>query len=1016
MKLTIMLFARVESMLKCFRGFETGLQKILKLKKMMVMCENFLRLHLLFCDRLRLPKNTIGAAFRCMLIINILPAYLSANDKELKYDWDKLRKEHWAFSPPEKVEVPETESHFPNPIDAFVIKKLDEAGIVQSPLAPPEVLIRRIYQSLTGLEPTYKDVQKFLSDEDPAKYEKLVDQLLSSPRYGEKWGRNWLDVARYSDGTGYTLPGESGLLPYSWTYRDYVIRSFNEDKPFNEFIKQQLAADLMHLKDKRDLAALGFIRLGQDYRDMKERPHEMVDVATQAFLGLTVSCARCHDHKFDPIPTADYYSLFGVFKSIQEPPMEDYPIIYESTDPEQKKAFEVEFARHTRAMMDFKKEAAEKLLKIFYKSLPDYFKQAAFTHLKLKPAIRTNRGMSDAFLHYLKNKKEAGQSPFFSLWNQVIQDPANSKKYVKKALSSESTPQILKEELLKLEKQGRNDVLMAYISVAEKLKNKNLNVTQGYTEHFTGIVLREKNLLRFVNSGIAGLKPKYLKLAGNLKKAWNHPGGPAKAMIVREKSRPYDPYIFIRGQRDVRGPSVPRRYLQILSKDDGIFRKGSGRLEFAERVASNDNPLTARVIVNRIWAWNFGKGLVRTPSNFGVLAEKPSHPELLDFLTNWFIENGWSIKKLQKLITTSQTFMQSSEYRKQAASIDGNNLLLWRIDPVRKSWEQVRDSVIQVSGVLENRNGGVPVSLLTSKEANVRTVYGLLNRRNLPGPFKYFDFPSTTVSCEARTNTISPQQGLFLMNSAFSARYAQKIAENLGGKTDSEKIDSIYKKVLNRLPAKDEKKSVQKFINETRELYKNIYSRWEYGYAQLEKNSIKNFKPFKVFKEGRWQASEKYPDPQAGYAYLSAEGGHPGKGENSAVVRRCNFYSEGTVKITGKMIHLNKKDGDGVRVLILHNGQLLGQWKSKGNSVPTDSGEIAVKAGDRIDLVVEPGKNPAADRFEWPMEMTMNMQGAVDTWSVFDIFSNEQKSGITYSVWSCLAQTLIMSNEFIYVD
>ena len=335
--------------------------------------------------------------------------------------------------------------------------------------------------------------------------------------------------------------------------------------------------------------------------------------------------------------------------------------------------------------------------------------------------------------------------------------------------------------------------------------------------------------------------------------------------------------------------------------------------------------------------------------------------------------------------------------------------------PVRKSWEQIRDSIIQVSGALENKLGGVPVGLLTSKEANVRTVYGLLDRRNLPGPFKYFDFPSTTVTCEGRSKTISPQQGLFLMNSEFSARHAQKIAQGLKG-NDSEKIDSIYQKVLSRLPQQDEKKAVQKFIDEARELYKNIYSRWEYGYATLEGKGIKDFKAFKVFKDGRWQASEKYPDPEAGYAFLSAEGGHPGKGKNSAVVRRCNFYADGTIKITGKMMHLNKKTGDGVRVFILHNGKRLGEWKSRGNSVPTNSGDITVKAGDRIDLVVEPGKTPSGDKFKWPMEMTMNMQGAVDTWSVFDIFSNEQKSGIKYSVWSCLAQTLTMSNEFIYVD
>ena len=957
---------------------------------------------------------------RCVVFISVCFPFLCFSEgRQPGQEWEKARQEHWAFTFPEKVEIPQKYKNLENPIDAFIQEKLDKAGISPSPEADRKTLVRRVYQSLTGLEPGYEEVEAFINDGDSAAYDKLVEKLLKSPRYGEKWGRHWLDVARYADGKGFSQPGQSALFPYSWTYRDYVIRSFNEDRPFDEFVKQQLAADLMKLKDRRDLAALGFIRLGQDYRDMKERPHEMVDVATQSFLALTVSCARCHDHKFDPIPTADYYSLFGVFKSIREPRMDEYPVIYESDDPVQKKAFELQFKKHNDAMIDFKKFAAGKLLDVVYRSLHDYLKQVSFNQLKMKPGIRTSNSLRDVLAQYLMNSEEVKKSSFLKLWNLVIRDSKNTAKHVKSVIASEDTPKVLKDQLIELENPKRNDVLKLYIKLVEDLNRTSpkelASLMKDYSLFFTAVVLREQDLLRFVNSGIADLKTKYLKLAGELKQAWSYPGGPAKAMIVKENSQPYDPYIFLRGQRDQRGPDVPRRYLQILSKDDGIFRKGSGRLEFAERVAAKDNPLTARVIVNRIWAWHFGKGIARNPSNFGILGAKPSHPELLDFLAVWFMDNGWSIKKLQKLITTSQAFKQSGDFRPAAAAIDGENVLLWRRTPERKSWEALRDSIIQVSGSLEHKTGGVPLSLLSSKEANVRTVYGLLDRRNLPGPFKYFDFPSTTVSCEERSRTISPQQGLFLMNSEFSARYAQKIAESLTG-SDSEKIDSIYKKVFSRLPNEKEKKAVQKFIDEARELYKNIYSRWEYGYAGLDGDGIKDFTAFKVFKDGRWQAGEKYPDPVAGYAFLSAQGGHPGKGENKAVVRRCNFYADGTVKISGKMIHLNKKDGDGIKVFILHNGKRIGEWKSKGNAIPTDSGEIRVKAGDRIDLVVEPGKTFVADKFEWPMEMTMKMQGAVDTWSVFDIFSNEQKSGIKYSVWSCLAQTLTMSNEFLYVD
>ena len=226
--------------------------------------------------------------WRVTVMCALVPFIVLGSEKIYDDNWEKHRNDHWAFSHPKKVSIPKNDANLSNPIDSFILQKLNEAGISASPQASKEVLVRRAYQSLTGLEPTYKEVQNFVNDKEPQAYEKLIERLLASPRYGEKWGRHWLDVARYADGKGFSQPGQSALLPYAWTYRDYVIRSFNEDKPYNVFVKQQLAADLMDLEDKRDLAALGFIRLGQNYRDMNERPHEMVDVSTQAFLALTV--------------------------------------------------------------------------------------------------------------------------------------------------------------------------------------------------------------------------------------------------------------------------------------------------------------------------------------------------------------------------------------------------------------------------------------------------------------------------------------------------------------------------------------------------------------------------------------------------------------------------------------------------------------------------------------------------------------------------------------------------------
>ena len=438
--------------------------------------------------------------WRVVVLCVLTSVVVAGSEKNVEIDWEQARKDHWAFSAPKKVSIPQSEEYLVNPIDAFIKRKLDSAGISPSPLADKRTLVRRIYQSLTGLEPTFEEVQSFLNDQSPKAYEKLIDKLLQSPRYGEKWGRYWLDVARYADGKGFAQPGQSTLYPYSWTYRDYVIRSFNEDRPFNEFVKQQLAADLMELKDKRDLAALGFIRIGQDYRDMKERPHEMVDVATQSFLALTVSCSRCHDHKFDPIPTADYYSLFGVFKSIQEPGMDEFPVIYESSDPIQKKAFEEQFSKHNNAMNDFKKMAAKKMLGLIYKSLPDYMKQVSYNQLKMRPEIRPNRGMLGVLAQYLRNGNTVSKSPFLKLWNQVIRDPKNTEKFVKAALANKETPKLLHDNLSQMKAYKRNDVLKLYIGLLEELKkNKAKKIPElmkGFSDYFTAEVMREKNLLK----------------------------------------------------------------------------------------------------------------------------------------------------------------------------------------------------------------------------------------------------------------------------------------------------------------------------------------------------------------------------------------------------------------------------------------------------------------------------------------------------------------------------------------
>ena len=594
--------------------------------------------------------------------------------------WVDPSKKHWAFQPATKPEVPKVKDGgwAQTDIDRFIVARLAEKGMQPNPIADKRTLIRRATFDLIGLPPTPEEVRDFLSDDSPKAFEKVIDRLLQSPHYGERWGRHWLDTARYSDTKGEIRRNrEDPNYPFAWTYRDYVIRSFNEDKPYNVFVIEQLAADKLPATsvNASNLAALGFLTLGDRFMGMQhDIINDRIDVVTKGFLGLTVTCARCHDHKFDPIPTKDYYSLHGIFASSREPEVE--PVISKI-----RKTPEYE----------------------------DYFKQ--------RTALTAEKNELEERFRELRRKRD----------RQGIQQ-------LQREMRQNST------------------------KVAE------LEMT--------------------------------------------HPGAPVRAMTVEDAPNPRNSPVFIRGEAQNRGPMAPRQFLEALSGPTRAeFTNGSGRLQLAHAIVDKKNPLTARVMANRVWLNHFGEGIVTTPDDFGTQSEPPSHPELLDYLATQFVENGWSIKKMHKLIMLSAVYQQSSANNPQYAQIDPFNRLLWRANIRRLEFEPLRDSLLAIGGTLDRALYGRPIDLNREPYSTRRTIYGFIDRNNVSEVLFSFDFANPDLTTGKRHQTTVPQQALFLMNSPLVVEQAKNLVERKDFtelSDDRARIVLLYELIYQRSPRPEE--------------------------------------------------------------------------------------------------------------------------------------------------------------------------------------------------------------------
>lgn len=661
---------------------------------------------------------------------------------------------HWAFEPLRPDESPNADTTWRHPIDRFLGEAQRQHGLRPLPSTEKRSLIRRLSFDLLGLPPAPQDVASFLGDESPDAYARLVDRYLASPQYGERWGRYWMDVVRYADTAG---DNADYPIPEARHYRDYIIDAFNHDMPYDQFVREQLAGDLLpETSSGADYAdrmvATGFLALSRRYATAPEELwhltlEDTIDTTGRAFLGMTFRCARCHDHKFDPITQQDYYGVYGIFASTRFP--------YAGSE---------EFS-------------TKKLPRTGFIPLVPPAEAAA--------PIAAHQARIEALKLQLKTLHEFDVRP-------------------KQIASWDAELATLTPVIETLERNGQNPA--AFRAQRDSLRTRRDTAQQQYQAE-SGAV--QKELITLERTGLPPDMP--------------------MAYAVRDGS-PHDEHLQLQGDPAKAGGVIPRgspRFLTNITPDD-VPQSSSGRLQLAEWITRPDNPLTARVMINRIWQHHFGRGLVATPSNFGARGEKPSHPELLDWLAARFIASGWSIKAMHRLIVTSDAYCRASDDDSQNAALDPDNRYFWRFDRARLDAEAIRDAMLAVGGQLDlNRPSVHPFPPIAqwgwTQHTAFKEVYASRNRsaylmtqRLQRHPFLgLFDSPDTNTSTDVRPVSTVPLQALYLMNNAFVTECAGALASQLIGHSTSEaaRIDHAIELCWCRAPSESEVERYRDFVS-----------------------------------------------------------------------------------------------------------------------------------------------------------------------------------------------------------
>jgi cytochrome c553 len=701
-------------------------------------------------------------------------------------------KEHWAYQLVRDPALPAVKNAawVQSPIDRFILAKLEAKNLRPAATASKLTLLRRVHFDLIGLPPTPDDIRSFLADSSPNAYAKVVDHLLASPQYGEHWGRHWLDVARYADSTGMD---EDHIYPYAWRYRDYVVKAFNDDLPYNRFVMEQIAGDL--LPEPRTVAT-GFLALGPKPLAQQDRVQmiydvvdEQIDTTSKAFMGTTIACARCHDHKFDPILTKDYYSLASIFAStldfrnLGRPGAVSY-IYYAPLDAEAYARYQTHRWRMYGKQLEMEDALAE-----------DLARENALARPKMAESIEAawkTRDASDKWVKLFGSDK-----PYARKWSQA--DAGTIKQVAQEyAESYNKTARKWDGQLENWRKRYATEVAQDRDLPARPKFNAE-------EDPFFDAVTFHEGPLDFAESArVAELRREWQVLVKSL------PPEPPMASAVTEGA-PVDQHVFLHGDPHSLGDPVAKTFPVVLAGNaQKPVTKGSGRLELAQWLAGADHPLIARVMVNRIWQWHFGEALVRTPNNWGTTGDVPVHGELLDYLARRFVESDWSIKAMHRMILLSSTYQESSQSTPEMRDVDPANRLCGRFNRTRMSIEQIRDSILALDGRLDNTIGGSLLPAEGAKRPKVdpekitrRTLYIPVRRGSVPAVLSAFDFGDATSPGDGRARTNVAPQALFLMNSGFVQTRSEGFAKRLlddASLTDPQRVERAYLMALTRNP------------------------------------------------------------------------------------------------------------------------------------------------------------------------------------------------------------------------
>jgi hypothetical protein len=785
-------------------------------------------------------------------------------------------RKFWSFQPIRQLSLPivQNKTWARNEIDRFLLARLEAASITPNTDTDKRTLLRRVYFDLIGLPPKPAEIEAFLADSSPNAFEKVVDRLLASRHFGERWGRHWLDIARFAESSG---GGRTRIFHAAWRYRDYVIDSFNSDKPYAAFVREQIAGDLLPFSTpeqrREQLTATSFLAIGAinyELQDKELLDYEVIDeqliTLSKSFLGMTLGCARCHDHKFDPIPTRDYYAMAGIFKStksldhanVSNPVMRALPVA-----EEHKRRIEQHVAA-LKPVQNQLKVARTTLTKLTGKAPATGAKSVAIASLagvvvdnaaaKLTGVWNTSSSTAGFVGANYLHDSAAGKGEKTATFTAML--PADGMYEVRVSHTpgtnrSPSAPVTVHyadgEKTVQVDQRKRPKLDGAFVSLGTYRFEKNQPAkvvisNKGTTAHVIvdaiqflapnttqPAVAKKKTPVKKKpdadkRQAIASTQANLKRLEAKLKKLQRQaPTAPPAVMSVSEGDKPGDVPILIRGKIRNNGDIAPRGFLSVATRGSSLQLNAteSGRRQLADWMASPENPLTARVMTNRIWQHLFGAGLVRTPDNFGATGERPSHPELLDWLAAQFIADGWSTKKTIRRIVLSRAYRMSSRSDAVKDKADGENRLLWRANRRRIEAEPIRDAILSFSGQLDLTYGGAVIPANTNTEfgfrftSTRRGVYVPVLRNTMNELFEVFDFADPNLVAGHRNTSTLPTQALYLMNSPFANEHAKHAAKSLlsvDGLDGAARINLAYVRALGRQPSNRERQLALDFI------------------------------------------------------------------------------------------------------------------------------------------------------------------------------------------------------------